>query len=531
MWSRKHEHFRRSLLTEIQQVNRILHDQGSLEQRTKAQAQIEVFTDFGGNFDKKADHSLDPQTLSELSSLAWQTTGRTKFKVNDGAVPLSRHHAAVELGNTYPWDPENALQNLEINKIVVHVIDPGVGNDDQEGGQSHPRSLIVRKDGICFIGPDNGNLTEVLPPGSYDPKNCIILSESILNASFGINSEAGGTFHGRDIFKAAALALATRKIPPRHFGKQYSQEQDINRFGADDSEYQKARNELGGRSHIVFHDVQTDEWIHKTAVQGHPEYGSPEESQLFHEAIILHAGHNPIHSEDDTSLIAKNRAFKLNRIEGVAPEIIVINNLTNTIYVGPDNGLGTTYFKGFERDKEVQVFSYTPETAELLETEPNKHRLVEGLKQGNIFNGKLREIEFNQSLERDNQSRPLRTTGRVWLDCFGNIKTTAAEALTEAKNTGQLEKVIIQINGENFEVDPHAESFGQVPEGTLITYNGSTGIFGKNPEREHRLTEIAASVHGAKKWFAREEIDARLADKGLSKITPGAELVIDFIYN
>jgi S-adenosylmethionine hydrolase len=75
--------------------------------------------------------------------------------------------------------------------LHVAVVDPGVGSE------RHP--VVVESDAHVFIGPDNGLLTLAAPPSSR--------AHLITNPAF-LRANASRTFHGRDVFAAAAGTLA-----------------------------------------------------------------------------------------------------------------------------------------------------------------------------------------------------------------------------------------------------------------------------------------------------------------------------------
>jgi hypothetical protein len=80
--------------------------------------------------------------------------------------------------------------------IHVAVIDPGVGTE------RHP--VVVESGGHYFIGPDNGVFSWVAPTPDA--------AYAITNPAF-MRETVSATFHGRDIFAAAAGALAAGARP------------------------------------------------------------------------------------------------------------------------------------------------------------------------------------------------------------------------------------------------------------------------------------------------------------------------------
>jgi hypothetical protein len=86
--------------------------------------------------------------------------------------------------------------------VHVAVVDPGVG--------TARRPLIVRTERFYFVAPDNGLLTRVL---DEEPA----LTAYVIEASHYLPERISPTFHGRDVFAAAAGWLA-RGIEPANFG-------------------------------------------------------------------------------------------------------------------------------------------------------------------------------------------------------------------------------------------------------------------------------------------------------------------------
>ncbi|MFV1850868.1 MAG: S-adenosyl-l-methionine hydroxide adenosyltransferase family protein [Thalassospira sp.] len=77
--------------------------------------------------------------------------------------------------------------------VVLAVVDPGVG--------SVRKGLVVRADGVTYVGPDNG-LFEIIIRRSSD----ISIQEIVWSPN-----ETSASFHGRDIFAPVAAMLATKR--------------------------------------------------------------------------------------------------------------------------------------------------------------------------------------------------------------------------------------------------------------------------------------------------------------------------------
>lgn len=89
-----------------------------------------------------------------------------------------------------------AARHFPDGTIHVAVVDPGVGTDR--------RAVVVDSGRQLFVGPDNGIFSWVVP----DP----VASYAIESTDF-MRGSISATFHGRDIFAAAAGALAAGARP------------------------------------------------------------------------------------------------------------------------------------------------------------------------------------------------------------------------------------------------------------------------------------------------------------------------------
>ncbi len=111
--------------------------------------------------------------------------------ISNEIEPFAIDEAAWMLEVTLPLLPRDAL--------VVVVIDPGVGTTR--------RGLVVRRDGHCFFGPDNGVLSVVLRTSRGEPaKGCDV--RELCDPRFQ-RPAVSSTFHGRDIFGPAAAWVAS----------------------------------------------------------------------------------------------------------------------------------------------------------------------------------------------------------------------------------------------------------------------------------------------------------------------------------
>jgi S-adenosylmethionine hydrolase len=186
----------------------------------RAEPDIYVFTDFGGGNNKENQSVTDWQTAIELASEGCKLTNHPQIFIYDGAAPLDPIKAGTQLAAAFPYLGEHLEE--KIKRIIIHVIDPCVGNASQ-----HPRALVLRKDGTLFIGPDNGTLSFACPSDSIAA--IWEINTKHISELTGIDLNAGGTFHGRDVFAAAAYLLSAGKVTPQDIGKRYHEHFDWNR--------------------------------------------------------------------------------------------------------------------------------------------------------------------------------------------------------------------------------------------------------------------------------------------------------------
>ena len=112
-------------------------------------------------------------------------------------APQGVLEAALFLPAAAPYFPPNSVH--------CAVVDPGVGTDR--------RAIAARVDGQTFVCPDNGLLT-LLIRQNHDMS---IAVHAIENGDF-MRAHVSRTFHGRDIFAAAAAHLA-RGVPLAEAGR------------------------------------------------------------------------------------------------------------------------------------------------------------------------------------------------------------------------------------------------------------------------------------------------------------------------
>ena len=113
-------------------------------------------------------------------------------RIVDVSHDVPRHDVlagALLLEACAPWFPRGAIH--------LAVVDPGVGT-------ARRALCVVDPEGRRFVGPDNGLLTPFLGPGA----RAFAIAEGGL-----VPAPRFATFHGRDLFAPAAIALARGEEP------------------------------------------------------------------------------------------------------------------------------------------------------------------------------------------------------------------------------------------------------------------------------------------------------------------------------
>jgi S-adenosyl-L-methionine hydrolase (adenosine-forming) len=133
---------------------------------------ITLLTDFG----------VSDSYVGEVKGvLLTRAPNATLVDISHEVHPGDIRAASYILGRTWKLFPPGTVHFV--------VVDPGVGT---ERG-----ALAVKTGGHFFVGPDNGVFSLVLGPG---PVAAVVLSVPLGSST---------TFHGRDVFAAAAGSLAT----------------------------------------------------------------------------------------------------------------------------------------------------------------------------------------------------------------------------------------------------------------------------------------------------------------------------------
>lgn len=484
--------------------DQLLIDQFAIEKINILRPKIYIYTDFGGG-KNQSQVLMDEQTSGEISSAAWKATLQQFLYINDSAKPLDPLEAAIHLAKTFPYDEkkqnnENA-KKISIHMIVVHVVDPGVGNDDKH---PQPRSMVLRKDGVLFIGPDNGTLSFVCPAESI-AGIWEINSEAITLLS-GIDTKVGGTFHGRDLFCEAAFRIAAGIVSPDEIGTPYYNLDLRNRITL----IERHQRKLESISRLEFARVQTDRFFFDAKVA--------DLNELFEKAYLLGIIQSSLYQDDQPVALTHSKKLFLPKEEKISfleEFIAIVNYKTGNIFIGPNNGLGTSFVKDFSY-VDFEVFKVTKTVFELIKNESNNEVIFFLLKQQPRFHDSLCIVDFfgsENDLMKDQLGRPKTLKAKIWIDLYGNIKTTASSSvLNEAKQLNA--SIDVRINGIKKSVS-FAETFSQVPKDHLFIYNGSTGSIGPNPHRTKRYLELTSNgVFGnfGIDFFVKEEIKPKAGD-------------------
>lgn len=466
--------------------DQILTDQSAIKKINLFRPKIYIYTDFGGGTNGN-NHLIDLQTSGEIASAAWKETLQQELYINDSAKPLSPIDAAIQLAATFPYKEPH--EKIGIRTIVVHVVDPGVGND-LDKNNPEPRSMALRKDGVLFIGPDNGTLSFVFPPGSL--ANIWEINSEKLTALSGINTKVGGTFHGRDLFSEAAFRIGAGILSPDEIGFAYNTPELKKRFNSP--------VDLGSKAPIAFERVQTERFFY------------PREGALFENAFLLGTVQSSLYQEDKP--VALTHSKKLFLPKETKDELIaILNNKNGNIFIGQNDGLGTSFFKGFSSE-DIEVFTVSNRVFETIKKEENNEAVFALLKKQPLYREILHEIDFlGNPNEIDDLGRPKTLKAKIWVDLYGNIKTTVPSTfLDEVKNLNATVEIV--LNGVKKNVI-FADTFSEVPSDKLFIYNGSTGKVGLNPHRSIRYGEVASNgVYGkfAIDFFENEGTKPRSGD-------------------
>ncbi len=447
--------------------DQLLTDEAAIQRINLLRPRIYIYTDFGGGQNQNSC-LVDAQTSGEICSLAWKNTLQQELYINDSAKPLSPLDAAFYLAKTFPYQ---GAQDTLIRTIVIHVIDPGVGNNQQ----TQPRALVLRKDGVLFIGPDNGTLSFACPQGSI--AGIWEIDSAAVTALSGINTKVGGTFHGRDIFSEAAFRIAAGIVLPHDMGIPYETVELIHRTPF----LPKHQETLASIAPLTFECVRTDRFFYETHFL--------EDRDLFSLTFLLGVIQSSLYAEN-VALTHAKKLF-LPKEKPSSDLIGIINYKNGNIFIGPNNGLGTAFFKGFSQG-DVEVIQVTPEVFATTCQEPNNEAVFQLLKTQPSLKDEVIEVCFlGEPQDYDLYQRPKSVEAKIWVDLYGNMKTSISSTLLDTIK--QLKAhVTVVVNGIKKSI-VFADTFSEVPQGELFLYNGSTGQIGPNPDRSKRYVELTAN--------------------------------------
>jgi S-adenosylmethionine hydrolase len=97
---------------------------------------------------------------------------------------------------------ERVFEDLPKGSVLLSVVDPGVGTER--------KAIVLKINERYCVGPDNGTFTRILTPDF----SCY----AIENPKYMYKYPPSDTFHGRDIF-AAAAAYVDKGVPIEEFGE------------------------------------------------------------------------------------------------------------------------------------------------------------------------------------------------------------------------------------------------------------------------------------------------------------------------
>lgn len=445
---------RRSFLFALAALSALLTSPQRAE--AKQTLPIYLFTDFAAGQSMEHAPVNDWQTAIELASVAWKTVQLPHILINDTAAPLNPALAGAQIEAAFPYHRTSEVQPL--HTIVVHVIDPGVGN-----ASSTPRAAVWRRDGVLFIGPDNGTLSQACPLDSI--AGIWELDAGRLAALTGTDISAGGTFHGRDLFSLAAYLLASEQVFIDDIATRY--DQHVLRYRLTVSQ------ESDTIAKPVFERIRTDRWdLH------HSE-------NLFADAYFLAVVQSPLYNSSGAT--PAKQLFAINERDD---SIAIVNRKTGNIYIGPNNGVGTAFFTEFDA-RDVWITPLSNDARNQILSLNSTDEIFYKILQLPPLGQQPNQINLKASLSSSTH-HSLAFKARVWIDAYGNLKTTlTSEQLHAASEAGYTE-ISAELNGITHSL-ALAESFAEVEPGQPFIYAGSSGAVGPNPHRTNRYVEVSCN--------------------------------------
>ena len=238
---------------------------------------------------------------------------------------------------------------------------------------------------------------------------------------------------------------------------------------------------------LEFERIHTERFVYNA------QYAN--ENERFDKVFLLGIVQSSLFEDDrEVALTTSKKLFLPESLDCSSDILIAIVNYRNgNIYIGPNNGLGSSFSKGFPTET-IKVFSINKEILVTIKNECNNETALAIIENQPKFDGSLVEVDFlgeEKDLTLDSLGRPKSLTAKIWIDLYGNIKTTVPSGiLNEVKQfQGNVNVVINGVTREVF----FAETFSQVPVEQLFMYNGSTGSIGLNPHRSKRYVELTAN--------------------------------------
>lgn len=228
-----------------------------------------------------------------------------------------------------------------------------------------------------------------------------------------------------------------------------------------------------------------------------------DEEQLFYYAFLLGMIQSPLYLEEKTTIALNDSSLKLFWVkevrqtqgEALCASIALFNRRTHNLYVGPNNGLASFFYLGFSPE-DLQVASLQGEKLLALEDSQEVTAVYQQLFADQPLPPPLiASLDFGGDepwLVRDGCGRPSSVKARIWLDSYGNIKTTAISSILHEAQTKGSYGAAIELNGVRRQAI-YANSFAEVGEGQLFLYSGSSAALGPNPRRTHRFLEVTAN--------------------------------------
>jgi hypothetical protein len=180
--------------------------------------------------------------------------------------------------------------------------------------------------------------------------------------------------------------------------------------------------------------------------------------------------------------------------------IAIFNRKTSNLYIGPNNGVGTSFFQGFS-PKDVDIFDLNDSVYIKIQTSKTVQEALDLIFKQNSIQQPLTVIDLlaHEVESLNNEQRIIK--GRIWLDAYGNIKTTLDTDLFFKLLKQCFLNLTVSLNGITRSVK-FDQSFTNVSPGSAFIYVGSSGAVGPNPHRSRRYIEL--SSNGSQGIFGKD---------------------------